>query len=83
MKRFPDDFRFQLTKKNVENLRSQSVTFQWLQGVKYHPYAYSLCPTCAIVRGQEALPKSGNLSPPAKLKTLLCNIPILLYLKSL
>ncbi len=40
-KRFPDDFRFQLTKEEADNLRSQSVIFKWLQDVKYMPYAYT------------------------------------------
>lgn len=40
-RRFPDDFRFQLTKEETDILRSQSVIFQWLQAVKYLPYAYT------------------------------------------
>ncbi|MDM8553046.1 ORF6N domain-containing protein [Desulfobacterales bacterium HSG2] len=40
-KRFPDDFRFQLTKEEVGFLRFQNGTFQWLQGVKYLPWAYT------------------------------------------
>jgi len=39
--RFPIDFRFQLTREEVESLRSQSATFQWLQDVKYLPYVYT------------------------------------------
>lgn len=40
-RRFPDDFCFQLTKDEVNFLRSQIVTFQWLQDVRYLPWAYS------------------------------------------
>ncbi|QTA93572.1 ORF6N domain-containing protein [Desulfonema magnum] len=39
--RFPNDFRFQLTRAEMEILRSQNATFQWLQGVKYLPWAYT------------------------------------------
>jgi len=40
-RRFPHDFRFQLTKEETETLRSQNATFQWLQGVKYLPWGYA------------------------------------------
>lgn len=40
-KRFPDDFRFQLTKEEADFLRFQNGTFQWLQDVKYLPWAYT------------------------------------------
>ncbi len=39
--RFPCDFRFQLTRAEMETLRSQNATFQWLQEVKYLPWAYT------------------------------------------
>jgi hypothetical protein len=39
-KRFPADFCFQLTKEEIDYLRCQSGTFQWLQNVKYSPRAY-------------------------------------------
>ncbi len=40
-RRFPDDFRFQLTKTETGILRSQSVIFQWLQSVKYLSHTYT------------------------------------------
>jgi hypothetical protein len=43
--RFPEDFMFQLTKKEYENLRSQIVTFEDLDGKgrfrKYLPYVFT------------------------------------------
>lgn len=38
--RFPDDFMFQLTKQEVNNLRSQFVTSSW-GGRRYPPYAFT------------------------------------------
>ena len=38
--RFPDDFMFQLTKEEFENLRSQFVTSSW-GGRRYLPYAFT------------------------------------------
>ena len=38
--RFPDDFMFQLTKKEFDNLRSQFVTSSW-GGRRYFPYAFT------------------------------------------
>jgi len=40
-RRFPDDFCFRLTKDEVNFVRSQNETFQWLQDVRYLPWAYS------------------------------------------
>ncbi len=40
IKRFPKDFMFQLTKEEVENWRSQSVTSSW-GGRRYLPYAFT------------------------------------------
>ena len=39
--RFPDDFAFQLTEKEFQNLRSQSVTSSWWGGRRYPPYAFT------------------------------------------
>ena len=39
-KRFPDDFMFQLNKKEFENLRSQIVTSSW-GGRRYLPFAFT------------------------------------------
>lgn len=39
-KRFPSDFMFQLTKKEYENLRSQTGTSTW-GGRRYMPYAFT------------------------------------------
>jgi phage regulator Rha-like protein len=38
--RFPEDFMFQLNDKELENLRSQSVTSSW-GGRRYPPYAFT------------------------------------------
>ena len=38
--RFPEDFMFQLTKQEFDNLRSQSVTSSW-GGRRYPPYAFT------------------------------------------
>ena len=38
--RFPDDFMFQLTQEELENLRSQTVTSSW-GGQRYLPYAFT------------------------------------------
>ena len=40
IKRFPSDFMFQLTKQEVEILRSQFVTSSW-GGSRYLPYAFT------------------------------------------
>lgn len=39
--RFPDDFMFELTKKEYQSLRSQSVTLKRGQHSKYLPYAFT------------------------------------------
>lgn len=39
-KRFPDDFMFELTTKEFENLRSQFVTSSW-GGTRYLPFAFT------------------------------------------
>jgi len=39
-KRFPDDFMFELTKKELGNLRSQFVTSSW-GGARYTPMAFT------------------------------------------
>jgi len=41
LKRFPNTFRFQLTKDELEILRSQSVTFKENLNTKYLPYVFS------------------------------------------
>ncbi len=40
LKRFPDDFMFQLTKQEFNNLKSQIVTSSW-GGVRKMPYAFT------------------------------------------
>jgi hypothetical protein len=39
-KRFPPDFMFQLTQKEYDNLKSQSVTSSW-GGTRKQPYAFT------------------------------------------
>ena len=41
IKRFPENFRFQLTKEELQNLRSQIVTFKENLKTKYLPYAFT------------------------------------------
>ncbi len=41
IRRFPDNFRYQLTKIELENLRSQIVTFKENLNTKYLPYAFT------------------------------------------
>jgi len=41
IKRFPESFRFQLTKEELENLRSQFVTFKENLNTKYLPYVFT------------------------------------------
>jgi hypothetical protein len=38
--RFPEDFLFELTKEEYENLRSQIVTSSW-GGLRYLPFAFT------------------------------------------
>ena len=40
IRRFPEDFMFQLSKEEFDNLRSQSVTSSW-GGRRYPPYAFT------------------------------------------
>ena len=40
IERFPEDFMFELSKKELENLRSQFVTSKW-GGVRYPPMAFT------------------------------------------
>jgi hypothetical protein len=40
LKRFPEDFMFQLSEEEFENLRSQSVTSSW-SGRRFAPYAFT------------------------------------------
>jgi hypothetical protein len=39
--RFPDDFHFQLTKQELGNLKSQSVTSSWGGARRARPYAFT------------------------------------------
>jgi len=41
IKRFPESFRFQLNKTELEDLRSQIVTFKENLNTKYLPYAFT------------------------------------------
>ena len=41
MKRFPNDFMFQLTKQEAISLRSQNATLKRGQHYKYLPYAFT------------------------------------------
>ena len=41
IERFPDDFMFQLNKKEAENLKSQIVTSSWGGARRAEPYAFT------------------------------------------
>ena len=55
--RFPEDFMFQLTEKEVEILRSQYVTSSW-GGRRYSPYAFTeqgVAMVSSVLRSQRAI----------------------------
>lgn len=55
--RFPQDFMFKLTKKELSNLRSQSVTSSW-GGKRYLPYAFTehgIAMLSGILRSENAI----------------------------
>ena len=54
--RFPEDFMFQLTNEEFENLRSQVVTSSW-GGRRYLPYAFNehgVAMLCSVLNSQRA-----------------------------
>lgn len=60
IERFPDDFMFELTKEEVECLRSQIVTLNEKQGqhLKYMPYAFTeqgVAMLSSVLRSQTAI----------------------------
>ena len=57
MDRFPDDFMFQLTEGEFENLRSQIVTSSW-GGARYLPYAFTeqgVAMLSSVLRSERAI----------------------------
>jgi phage regulator Rha-like protein len=55
--RFPEDFMFQLTKEEAENLRSQTVTSSW-GGRRYRPYAFTehgVAMLASVLRSKRAI----------------------------
>ncbi|WP_159467092.1 ORF6N domain-containing protein [Dyadobacter sp. 3J3] len=55
--RFPSDFMFELTKIEMENLRSQNVTSSW-GGLRYLPFAFTeqgVAMLSTILKSQKAL----------------------------
>ena len=57
MQRFPEDFMFQLTDEEWENLRSQNVTSSW-GGTRYLPIAfteYGIAMLSGLLRSQKAI----------------------------
>jgi len=57
IERFPDDFMFQLTKQELDNLRSQVVTSSW-GGRRYPPYAFTeqgVAMLSSVLRSQRAV----------------------------
>lgn len=63
--RFPEDFCFQLTEKEVENLRFQfgtsSLNKENYGGRRYLPYVYTeQCFTISIIEGNEYIEKMSH-----------------------
>lgn len=57
LKRFPTDFMFQLTNKEFENLKSQSVTSSW-GGLRKLPYAFTehgVTMLASVLRSEKAI----------------------------
>ena len=57
MDRFPEDFMFQLTKQEYDNLRSQFVTSSW-GGRRYPPYAFTeqgVAMLSSVLRSERAI----------------------------
>ena len=55
--RFPEDFMFQLTNKEFENLRSQNVTSRW-GGRRYAPFAFTeqgIAMLSSVLRSERAI----------------------------
>jgi|WetSurMetagenome_2_1015567.scaffolds.fasta_scaffold00490_21 hypothetical protein len=55
--RFPSDFAFQLSKEEVDNLRSQSVTSSW-GGRRYPPFAFTeqgVAMLSSVLRSERAI----------------------------
>ena len=62
-KRFDDDFRFKLTREEVENLRSKKLTSSW-GGSRYLPYAFTeqgIYMLMTVLRGELAIKQSKAL----------------------
>lgn len=57
IERFPDDFMFQLNKKEFNNLRSQIATSSW-GGARYLPYAFTelgVAMLSSVLRSEQAI----------------------------
>lgn len=55
--RFPEDFMFELTKTELENLRSQNVISSW-GGLRFLPFAFTeqgVAMLSSVLKGQKAL----------------------------
>ena len=58
IERFPQNFRFQLTKEELQNLRSQNVTLKENLTTKYLPYAFTefgVSMLSAVLKGDIAI----------------------------
>ena len=63
IERFDDDFRFQLTDEEVENLRSKFLTSSW-GGTRYNPYAFTeqgIYMLMTVLKGELAVAQSKML----------------------
>ena len=64
IRRFPDDFMFQLRKEDVENLRSQFVTSSW-GGLRYVPYAFTehgVIMLASVLKSETAIVESVRIT---------------------
>ena len=62
IERFDEEFRFQLTETELENLRSKLSTSNW-GGTRYHPYAFTeegIYMLMTVLKGDLAVSQSKN-----------------------
>ena len=69
-KRFPQDFAFQLTAAELDDLRSQIATSSSHGGRRYHPYAFTELATGRVrpIGGHGALQAANGLNSPPRPK---------------
>ncbi|MBQ9614909.1 MAG: ORF6N domain-containing protein, partial [Selenomonadaceae bacterium] len=63
IQKFDDDFRFQLTQEEMDNLRSKNLTSSW-GGTRYLPYAFTeqgIYMLMTVLKGELATRQSKSL----------------------